>query len=319
MNIDTTQIQTWQACPMKYYLQFICGLKKVEEGITDIDLRFGSSVHKCLEVYYKGKGITNEQIEEVWKGFIDLPESYEEKSKTRENGIKLCTDYTQLYEGRDKDWEILGVEKLVRIPIGDDTYVVKLDLIIKVNGNVYAVEHKTTSRISPTYFAKFTPNTQISAQTAAVSQEFGECSGVIINALESGWVTKPVLIAPEDSDTGNYSIKEVKYCKYYSKEMAYCSGFHSNFQREIINRTKEQVADFKVNVQMEIAKLKTDVQMGLFGKHEQRCHDYKNGCQFKELCISCADESVLSNLYEKCDPYEYLKEEQNGILSVPAR
>lgn len=271
MQIDTTQLNTWQACGMKYYLQFVCGLKKVEEGITDIDLRFGSAVHKCKEIYYKGRGITDEQIKEVWQGFIDLPESYEERSKTRQNGIKLVQDYVALYGDRDKDWEILGVEKKIEIPIGEDRYAVKLDLIIKVNGNVYAVEHKTTSRISPTFFSKFSPNTQISAQTAACIQEYGECSGVIVNALET--------------------------------------GFHSNFQREIVNRTKEQVEDFKTNVMMEIAKLKTDTQMGLFGKHEQRCHDYKSGCQFKELCISCADESVLSNLYEKVeDPYAYLKE-----------
>jgi hypothetical protein len=308
MNIDTTQLTTWQSCPQKYFLNFVCGLRKVEEGITDIDLRFGSAVHKCLEVFYKGKGITNEQIEEVWKGFIDLPESYEEKSKNKANGIKLCQDYVALYQARDTDWEVLGVEKKIEIPIGEDRYAVKLDLIVRVNGNTYAVEHKTTSRISGGFFSKFSPNTQVSAQTTAVIQEYGECSGVIINALESGWVTKPVLIAPEDSDVNNYSIKEVKHCKYYKKEMAYCSGFHSNFQREIVNRTKEQVEDFKQNAQIEIAKIKTDIQLGVFGKHENFCHQYKAGCPYKELCISCGDENVLSNMYEKYDPTEYLKE-----------
>lgn len=309
MQIDTTQLTCWQACPQKYFLQFICGLRKIEEGITDIDLRFGSCVHKALEVYYKGRGITNEQIEEVWKDFQDLPESYEEKSKTKANGIKLCRDYIALYDVRDNNWEILGTEKKVVIPLGQDEYTVKLDLVAKVNGNIYAVEHKTTSRISPTFFSKFSPNTQISAQTTAVEQEFGSCSGVIVNALESGFVTKPVLIDPSDSSVKDYSISEVKYCKYYKKDMAYCSGFHSNFQREIVNRTKEQIVDFKNNAQMEIAKLKTDIQMSLFGKHEQRCHDYKAGCEMKELCLSCGDESILSNLYEKYDQYEYLKED----------
>jgi len=307
MNIDTTQLVRWQSCPMAYYLQFVCGLRKVEEGITDIDLRFGSAVHKCLEVFYKGKGITNAQIEGVWAKFIDLPESYEEKSKNKANGIKLCQDYVTLYQSRDTDWEVLGVEKKIEIPLGEDRYAVKLDLIVRVNGNTYAVEHKTTSRISGGFFSKFSPNTQVSAQTTAVIQEYGECSGVIINALESGWVTKPVLIAPEDSDVNNYSIKEVKHCKYYGKEMAYCSGFHSNFQREIVNRTKEQVEDFKQNAQIEIAKIKTDIQLGVFGKHENFCHQYKAGCPYKELCISCGDESILSNMYEKYNPLEYLE------------
>jgi hypothetical protein len=309
MQLDTTQLNTYYQCPMKYYLQFICGLRKVEEGITDIDLRFGSAVHKCLEVYYKGKGITNEQIKEVWKGFIDLPESYEEKSKTRANGERLCSDYVATYATRDADWEILGTEQKINIPIGEVSYAVKCDLVIKVNGNIFAVEHKTTSSISPTFFSKFTPNTQISAQTEAVRQEFGECSGVIVNALESGWVSKPVLIDPSDSDTSNYSIKEVKHCKYYGKEMAYCSGFHSNFQREIVNRTKEQLLDFKENAKNGAIKLITDTQLGNFVKHEQRCHDYKAGCPMKELCISCGDQNVLENLYEKVDPYLYLKEE----------
>lgn len=309
MQIDTTQLTTWQSCPQKYFLQFVCGLKKIEEGIGDIDLRFGSCVHKGLEIFYKGKGITDAQIEEVWKDFQDVPESYEEKSKTRANGIKLIKDYATLYANRDNSWEVLGVEKKIKIPIGGDEYAVKCDLIIRCNGNTYAVEHKTTSSIRQGFFSKFSPNTQISAQTTAVAQEYGECAGVIVNVLESGWVTKPVLIVPEDSDSLNYSIREVKYCKYYGKDMAYCSGFHSNFQREIVNRTKEQIEDFKQNATIEVAKLKTDTQMGLFGKHEGHCHQYKAGCQYKELCISCGDESIMQNLYEKVDPYEYLKEE----------
>lgn len=309
MQLDTTQLNQYYSCPMSYYLKFICGLRKVEEGITDIDLRFGSAVHKCLETYYKGKGITDEQIKEVWKDFQDLPQSYEEKSKTRANGERLIADYVATYAQRDKEWEVLGTERKCYIKIGEVDYAVKCDLIIKVNGNIFAVEHKTTSRISPTFFSKFTPNTQVSAQTEAVRQEFGECSGVIVNALESGWVTKPVLIDPQDSDCNNYSIKEVKFCKYYKKDMAYCSGFHSNFQREIVNRTKEQLEDFKENVKNGAIKLITDTQLGNFVKHEQRCHDYKHGCEYRELCISCADENVLSSLYEKVeDPYAYLKE-----------
>jgi hypothetical protein len=261
-------------------------------------------------VYYKeGKQIDEKKIKEVWSTFIDLPESYEEKSKTRANGERLCMDYVATYSSRDKEWEVLGTEQKLIIPIGDVSYAVKCDLVIKVNGNIFAVEHKTTSRITPTFFARFTPNTQVSAQTEAVRQEYGECSGVIVNALESGWVTKPVLIDPNDSDSNNYSIREVKHSKYYGKEMAYCSGFHSNFQREIVNRTKEQLLDFKENAKNGAIKLITDTQLNNFVKHEQRCHDYKAGCPYKEICISVADENIISNLYEKCDPYQYLKEE----------
>lgn len=295
---DTSQISCYRNCPRLYRNQYLLGLTKHNNDATTHDRRFGSCVHESLAHYYRTKEIDLR----VWDEFIDLST---DDTKTHANGRELCKQYFIHYKPLDS-FEVLAVEAPIQFELGGFKYLVKLDLIVRVNGNVFVIEHKTTKNIGGGYFSKFQLNTQISAQTHACIHKFGECSGVIVNALSANNVKKPVLIDPTmTEEIKAYSKVEISYSKYYGKNMAYCSGINFDFRREIINRTPQQVEDFKNNVVVWMAKMATDQ---FYPKNENFCSSFK-GCEFKELCYSCDDEQIKEQLYKEVeDPYAYMFE-----------
>jgi hypothetical protein len=252
-----------------------------------------------LELYYK---TGDKDFIAQWDKFEDLPPEYKEFNKTKANGIALCSEYINHYHKLDGDMEIIEVEVLDRTKITDSlAWLVKIDTIVKVNGNLYVLEHKTTKKISPTYFNQFNPNMQVSGYTHYVAKKYGQCSGVIINALEAGFRQKA-----------------------YKGEPA---GFHCAFQRDIINRDSQQLKDFENNIQIGAEKLLEYSQCKeLIFKNESACHQFR-GCQFKEVCLTSVgtklDDQIVDVLYDKVDAKDYLKKEggepngiEEGVLST---
>jgi len=110
MELDYTQLTTYQACPMKYYLKFVLGLKKKVVDVREIDKLFGQAVHKGLEVYYNNVCRGKHNVVEVLKvfdDFVDLPPEAKEFHKTKQNGIDLLIKYMEHYSFLDKDMRIL--------------------------------------------------------------------------------------------------------------------------------------------------------------------------------------------------------------------
>jgi len=280
--IDNSQLSCFQSCPMKYYLTYVLNLRKRKVDLSEIDKEFGQRVHSCLDCYYRGEAL---DYDKLWQGFEDLPEEVEVE-KTRANGIRLMEEYVKEYQARDKQSiEVLGVEEIYKYPISEDIiWLVKIDTAIRQNDNVYSLEHKTTKALRYDYFYQFSPNQQITGQVFALNQEFRQCSGVIIDAMEVGFRKRA-----------------------YKGEPA---GFHCKFQREIINRNKEQIEDFKQNVIKSVRRLERTKADGLWEKNEGACHSYR-GCQFKEICLTSIglklDEEIKEVLYEVRDNKEYLK------------
>ena len=295
---DTSQISCYRNCPRLYRNQYLLGLAQHNNDVTTHDRRFGSCVHECLAHYYRTKEVNTV----CWDEFVDLAD---DDTKTLANGKELCKQYFLHYQNLDQ-FEVLAVECPIQFDLGGYKYLVKLDLVVRANGNVFVVEHKTTKNIGGAYFSKYKLNTQISAQTYACITKFGECSGVIVNALSANNIKKPVLIDPAMTDLiKSYSKIEVAYSKYYKKNMAYCSGINFDFRREIINRTPQQVEDFKLNAIAWLYKMTND---NFHPKNEHFCTSFK-GCEFKELCFSCDDEQIKEQLYKEVkDPYAYMFE-----------
>ena len=288
-EIDYTQMAVFQACEMKYYLKFVLGLSKRKYDERDIDKEFGRCVHQGLAYLYKGEA---GKIREAFDEFRDLPEESGEVHKTKANGISLLTQYVEHYADIDKDVEVLDVESLDKAELADGVvWLSKVDTQIRMRENIYCLEHKTTKKIEYSYFGRYNPNTQVSGQCFVTLRKFGQCSGVIINVLQSGWRKRG-----------------------YRGEPA---GFHCKFQREIMNRTPEQLEDFRLNAILwaeRIAKKKIVLlQSGRasWGKNEYSCHIYR-GCPYKEICMTSVgcklDDEIVETLYEKADPFAYLKD-----------
>ena len=233
----------------------------------------------------------------MWDTFVNLDS---DDTKTATNGRTSCMEYFSHY---DDTWEVLAVEEPVIFNIGTYKYLVKLDLVVRLNGNIFVVEHKTTKNIGGNYFSRYMLNTQMSAQTYACKEKYSSCSGVLLNVLSVKNVKKPVLIDPSNAEVKAYSQVEIKHSKYYGKPMAYCSGITFDFRREVVNRTPQQLDDFITNVLHWIPRIEGEA---FYPKNEHFCTSFK-GCEFKELCFSCDDAQIKEQLYMKGeDPYAYM-------------
>ncbi len=277
---DNSQLQQYKNCPESYRLKYVEQLKKRDLGRGEHDREFGSAVHKGLEVFYKGGTLV--EMKDAFSKLYPLQLNEDDKAKTLDNGLVLLEDYEKHYRSEDSSLEVLAVEVADEFEIGDGfKFKVKLDTVVRKQGCIYSLEHKTTKKnFGWDYWGQFEPNSQITAQTAYIQARWGECSGVIVNGLSLGYRTR-----------------------MYKGEPA---GFHCEFQRQLFNRNREQVSSWKLDQikwikHLELAKQGTTQP---WAKNEGQCRF----CSYKEICVSCNDEQVTDQLFEKHDATAYLKE-----------
>jgi len=288
---DNSQLQAYKDCPERYRLKYVEKLRKREEGEESHDRNFGSAIHSGLEALYKGK--SQEESHEQFK--LAYPEQLntEDMAKTQENGLLLLSSYAKHYKEEDKKWEIVSVEVKDTFQIAEGVdFTVKIDLVVKQQGCIYFVDHKTTGKtFNWTYWSRFEPNPQITAYTAYCQAKYGECSGGIINGIKLGFRTRA-----------------------YKGEPA---GFHYEFQRQLFNRNQDQIKAWKQDTLNWIKSLeKSKKDSNVWMKNEGQC----GYCEYKAICISCNDEQIIEQLYEVHNPEEYLNDNsgRNQIREVQA-
>lgn len=272
MNYSNSQLQCFKDCPERYRLRYIEKLKKIEEGRDEHDKNFGSAIHVALELLYKGGSI--EGAIEAFKRTYPEQLLEDDKAKTQENGIELIKAYQKHYQEEDKSWEVIACEVRDEFVFSNIHFTVKLDLVVRKQGCVYFVDHKTTGKaLNWTYWSRFEPNPQLTAYTAYCLAKYGECSGCIINAIKFGHRQRS-----------------------YKGEPA---GFHYEFQRQLFNRNRFQVEAWKEDSIRWVKKLeeaKRDTS-NVWLKNEGQC----GYCSYKEICISCNDEQIINQLYERIE------------------
>lgn len=284
MIYDNSKLQQFKNCPESFRLKYLEGLKKREDGVEDHDKNFGKAIHSGLEAHYLGKPI--ESVKEGFTREYPLQLSEEDLAKTQENGLILLEAYIKHYKEEDKRWTVKAVEVADQFEIGNGIqFQVKIDLVVEQQGCIYFVDHKTTGKaFNWAYWQQFEPNSQITAYTAYCQAKYGECSGGIINALQLGYRQRA-----------------------YKGEPA---GFHYQFQRQLFNRNRDQINEWKrdtIGWIEDMDHMSSAVYIGeplAWPKNEGQCRF----CSFKEICISLADEQIIEQLYEKVDPNAYLNE-----------
>jgi hypothetical protein len=272
-----------------------------------LPLHWGAAVHAGLEAHYLGKDRL--EVARAADAAYQIPIPEGENLYTVDNLQKLLSAYPNWAKQNDGDMEVLATELYGEIKVGDGKFQVIIDTVVKTPSGIWSLEHKTTKKpLSQFYWNQFEPSGQISAQSAYIKQEFGQCSGVIVNALSVAHAKKPAspLLEVGDEECENYSQVEVKYSKFHGRPMAYCQGFHWKGGRQIFNRSEQQLQDWRENTQKAEALLKFNLDAygpdSQWDKNEGQC----GFCDFRDLCIGCGSEAIREIMYEKHDPYTYL-------------
>lgn len=282
MIYDNSSIQAYKDCHERYRLRFIEALVKRTDGLESHDINFGSATHAALEAHYKGQSV--DQAKSVFEAEYGVQLDLEDKAKTLENGLNMIEAYIKHYASEDKSFEVLEVEQPDEVELAPGIkFVVKRDTVIRQQGCIYVLEHKSTKKsLTFDYWQQFEPNSQLSAQTYSCIKKYGECSGVIVNALQVGHRERA-----------------------YKGEPA---GAYFKFQRQVFNRTKEQVEAWRQDTLGWIAKIEAN-RVGAkdlsWLKNEGQCRF----CSFKEVCITLADEQIIESLFDRVEnPYAYIGE-----------
>lgn len=220
MKLSNSKLNSFRACPRKFFYEYIASIEPIEEGESEHDRSFGAAIHMALESLYKGGSVEQAKVafDLEYPKQLDL----EDFEKTPENGKKLIEAYWMQYASQMKDWKVLAVEVLDEYePIDGLVFRVKLDLIAEnlKYGGVYGFDHKTTGKkLDYRYWSQFNPNAQISTYFDYITKKYGSCAGFYIDAMSFGFRKRK-----------------------YKEEPA---GFHYQLDRQLFTQTKDQLADW---------------------------------------------------------------------------
>jgi len=257
-------------CPLAYRLSFIDRLEKVEEGSSANDKVWGQGIHRGLELHYNGKSIDN-----VLQGFSAIYATNldtDNLAKTKESGLECLRQYIAYYNTIDKNWKVLATEVLGKIEFAGEEHDLHIDLIAEnlQGGGIYFFDHKTSGKKATTFYWKsYELSGQLSRYTQYVVEKYGQCSGSIINNIVAGHRKR-----------------------MYKGEPA---GNHYSFERQIFNRTKEQLAYWRESECDWNTLIKYCIEKNLFPKSLGKLCSW---CDYYELCLANQDEQIKGLLYK---------------------
>lgn len=278
---DNSQILTYSNCELRWWFQYGLGLKKIEEDETEHHRNFGGAAHSGLDRWFRGLG-----KEAAISAFKEAyPEQLDEAdlAKTQTNGIELLERYFSKYSTDLEKYEILGVEERIDFKVGEHDFCVKNDTVIldKKYGQIFGLEHKTTGKtLNFNYWARYNPNSQLCAQTAAIKHKYGSCAGIMVDAMSFGYRQRA-----------------------YKGEPA---GFHCDFQRLELNINEGQLSIWERSTIKTIEDILRDLESKRFSMNTDQCQF----CSYKPICQAGwtweDDEELIRLAYEQVDPLAYL-------------
>lgn len=271
---DFTTIDVFQTCRKK--MEF-WGIRHLMPKTKSPALRFGGAIHEALDVYYDGKPLDN-----VLQKFKESYNEVEgEELRTVENGIKLLTWYSTIYKD-DVVKILLRPESAFAFDLGDFLYAGKIDLVVEWGGEMWIMEHKTTTRLGASYADQFQLDKQITGYIVAAEQHMKrECAGCILNVLEP-W-----------NDVQRVSSRT--------------KAPEQHFMRFPITRSKELKERFLLN----ISRIVRDIEWcrsnneWMEAEKKEVCTYYNRKCQYFDICRFGENEQLIKN--------DYMVEEWNPL------
>lgn len=146
------------------------------------------------------------------------------------------------------------------------------DTLIDFNGQVYILEHKTTSQLGPKFFDQFKPNNQITGYVWLAKGLSGRCDGALVNAI------------------------------------GIMKSSATKFERHFTTRNQQELDDWVRQVWVEATHIQRFQLTGEWPMRSKACTIY-GGCEFLQV-HSMSDKDTQRQMLEQYyvqDPWEYEK------------
>lgn len=318
-------LNCFRNCPRKYQLRYVEGLRRPERPDA---LAFGSVIHDALEMWYLLVGDANRLFKVL--DFIDAQYPHREHDPDQRHRWHLARAMFQGYASRypDEDFEVVEVEKEFTAEIRNpdtgrpsQTFVIagKADGIVRLDGDLYLLEHKTASSITGDYLDRLWTDTQIALYSHYLRELGYPIVGVIYNVLlksrlkqregetqEEYEQRRAELAAKNKSgrSTAKRQLPETdaefraRLADWYAKPEA--------FHRERIYLSEDRMALLTEEV-WEITQQYLDAKRrGKWLLNTSQCFSFQRPCEYLPYCQSGFSANVRDNLFEVAPPHEEL-------------
>jgi len=240
MTLDYTTMSDFLTCRMRWYWRHRRNLTPIQKSLA---LLFGAALHIGFKVIYT-EGDPIEAFKEAYQP-QDVPEG---EKRTVEHGVRILEAYLKQY--KTNPFEVIECNGSHVIKISKDIeYAARMDAVIKwQTKQVYVMEHKTTSSLGYHFFDNFVLNHQIEGYIVACQDKYGECEGVLIDAISTA--------------------KQPR----------------QRFMRDIATRTIEQQNNFGKEVLDISRNITYAIEHNSYPMNKSMCN-YYGACPYKELCL----------------------------------
>lgn len=247
---DPSALSTFQRCPRLYDIEYERRLEMLDPQAA---LIFGNMIHVGLAELY-----TSGDVEKAKKLVREYPgaEYARDAKRTPELAEALMHEYLDRWKldetevALDADGE-KAIEIAFNLPLGDYTCAGRMDMVIRLGGQLWVLDHKTTSGI---FFLESShrPNLQFTTYTWACKQMFGECAGVIIDVIE----------LPKGA---------------FNKD--------KHFSRFPSPRSEDELKEFESDFVAQVETIERYRENGYFPKSESDCWKYYKNCIAWDACV----------------------------------
>lgn len=181
-----SRLKVFLECRKKYYWNYVVGLEPKEKSDA---LSIGGAVHEGLYAFYRDFS-TRPREERVITAIAAAVKEVDEanipperKIAVREMTITVLDQYLERY--KEDNLEIIRAEMPFEIIIGRYLYTGRIDLLARLNGDLYVVEHKTTGLQLDKFIKTFVLDFQTTGYTYAARRITGEnVIGAIVNGMK---------------------------------------------------------------------------------------------------------------------------------------
>lgn len=286
-----------------------------------VALSFGSAVHAALERWFR-YGIKDDAIL-VAESFPDLE---------LENKLKASVLVEKYIEhwGEKEPFDVVDVEKEFNVPLRNPanghksrtwTLCGKADGIVELDGDLYILEHKTTSCLDDAYIKRIGIDRQIAVYANAIKSVYERpVVGAIYDILQKPSIRikkgeteeefqarRSALIAKSKTGTSSAKRQEPESEEAFKQRLRDTID-GSYFRREIIKFTPD---DIKMHMS-EMWAISKEMRSGVCYRNTGECNALGRRCPYLELCVARGDMDKCDGLYTIKRANEELSADING-------
>lgn len=325
-------LNCFRNCPKRYQLRYIDCLRRPESPEA---LAFGSVIHEALQQWYT-LPVDNHRLLAILD-FIDgrYPNrglDAREKSCWRLARAMLI-GYAERYA--NEEFEVLHVEKEFEAEIRNPdtgrpsqtfTMAGKTDGIVRLDDELYLLEHKTAATLTSDYLDRLWTDTQIALYCFYLRQLGFPIVGVVYNVLLKARLQqhagetdaefearRTVLAAKNKSGKSTAKRQEPETDEEFAARLHEWYARPEAFHRERIYLSEDRLAMLQEEV-WEITQQYLDARSrGKWLMNTSNCFSFQRPCDYLPYCQSGFNPNVRDNLFHTVAPHEEL----TGVATTP--